>query len=69
MGAKLKYTGAGYGGSIHGVPARDLTEDDIEALSEKGHTIKSLVDSGFYKRLSGRHVAKSKAKAKEQEND
>ena len=48
---KLIYTGAGWGGSIHGVPARDLFEADLDQLrKEKDVTIKLLLESGFYKR-------------------
>lgn len=48
MVPKLKYTGAGWGGSIHAVPARDLTDEDMARLRKQGHTIKSLLASGLY---------------------
>lgn len=41
----LRYTGGGYGGGIIGVPARDLTDEDIEACA---FTREQLLDSGLY---------------------
>jgi len=43
----LKYTGGGYGGSLHGIPARDLTDDELAALPM---TDQELVKSGLYQR-------------------
>ena len=41
----LKYTGGGYGGAVNGVPARDLTDEDIKRL---GLDEDALIKGGLY---------------------
>jgi len=45
---KLKYTGGGFGGSIVGWPARDLTTVDVERIEKDGVSIETLIQSGLY---------------------
>jgi hypothetical protein len=60
--AKLRYVGDGTW--IRGVPARDLTDDDLKALPA-GVTPKSLVANGLYAESS--HKADDKPAKPEKE--
>lgn len=40
----LRYTGGGYGGFLPGLPARDLSDEEVEALGGE----KALVKTGLY---------------------
>lgn len=40
----LRYTGGGCGGSLAGIPARDLTDQEVEVLGGE----KTLIDTGLY---------------------
>ena len=44
----LNYTGGGFGGSISGWPARDLTKSDVEKLEKEGVLIEALIQSELY---------------------
>ncbi len=44
--AGLKYTGGGFGGSLQGIPARDLTAEEVE---EHGG-VEVLLKTGLYAR-------------------
>lgn len=45
MTKRLRYTGGGYGGSINGIPARDLTDEDIARLKLDAD---ELIRGGLY---------------------
>lgn len=45
MTIRLRYTGGGYGGSINGIPARDLTDEDIARLKLNAD---ELIRGGLY---------------------
>ncbi len=65
---KLKYTGRGE--AFIGVPARDLTEEEVTTLS-KDFNIQKMIDSGLYVEVSGESEAKTppvKRGKKESEN-
>lgn len=48
---RLVYTGGGFGGARHGIPARDLTSDDLDRLRKQfGLKIGDLLDTGLYVR-------------------
>jgi len=47
--AATSYKYVGDGGYLHGVPARDLTAEDLDALPD-GVTKKDLEASGLYKK-------------------
>jgi hypothetical protein len=40
----LRYTGGGFGGSLPGLPARDLTDQEVLDLGGE----KALLDTGLY---------------------
>lgn len=40
----MKYTGNGW---LHGIPARDLTDEEVKKFGEK-----RLIESGLYKKVS-----------------
>ena len=42
----LKYTGGGYGGFLPGIPARDLTDKEVERLGGE----KNLLETGLYEK-------------------
>ena len=44
----LKYTGGGFGGSITGWPARDLTKADVDKLEKEGVSLEALIQSELY---------------------
>ena len=48
MNIILKYTGGGFGGSIAGWPARDLTDADVEKLEKEGTKMETLIQSELY---------------------
>jgi hypothetical protein len=49
--SKLFYTGGGYGGSLPGLPARDLTEAEAEAYCTLHDiTLELLLSMGLYRR-------------------
>jgi len=43
-----EYTGGGFGGSISGWPARDLTKSDVEKLEKEGVLFETLIQSELY---------------------
>lgn len=47
----LRYTGGGYGGSLPGVPARDLSDAEAKEICRAhGITVEFLIGSGLYAR-------------------
>jgi len=44
----LRYTGGGVGGSLPGLPARDLQDEEIEALGGEVE----LLETGLYEKLA-----------------
>ena len=44
MTIRLHYTGGGYGGAIGGIPARDLTEQEVNELGGA----QQLIATGLY---------------------
>lgn len=58
----LRYTGGGYGGFLPGVPARDLSDEEVEALGGE----KALLKTGLYEKLP--KGAEHKARLGGQEN-
>lgn len=58
----LKYTGGRDGGSIYDVPARDLRDDEIDALGGE----LALLQTGLYAKP---YVAPVKREQKAQDND
>lgn len=62
----LKYLG---GAHLPNVPARDLTESDLERLQELHIGRQALLDSGLYQAVSTETVKKKAAPPQEREND
>ena len=44
----LTYTGGGFGGSIVGWPARDLTKADVDKHGKDGVSFEALIQSELY---------------------
>ena len=61
---KLKYIGNG--AAFVGVPARDLTEDEVKILSAE-FDIDKLISSGLYKKEETEQTPKSIKASKERE--
>ncbi len=57
----LKYTGGGYGGWLPGIPARDLTADDVTALGLE--SVAGLLASGLYEQVASEPPAESESDA------
>jgi hypothetical protein len=53
----LRYTGGGCGGSLPGIPARDLTDQEVDRLG--GET--SLLATGLYEKDKHEKPPKNKA--------
>ena len=45
---RLRYTGGGYGGFVIGVPARDLTPEEVDQCGG----VEALLATGLYKELA-----------------
>lgn len=63
MNIILKYTGGGFGGSISGWPARDLTKADVDKLEKEGVQLEALIQSELYE------LVPVKAKVKKEVED
>jgi len=56
----LKYTGGGFGGSISGWPARDLTKADVDKLEKEGVQFETLLQSELYELVPVKAKAEKK---------
>ena len=56
----LKYTGGGFGGSIAGWPARDLTKADVDKLEKEGVKLETLLQSELYELMPVKAKAEKK---------
>lgn len=64
----LRYTGGGYGGSLHGIPARDLSDADVASLAEViGMTEPELIASGLYEPVGETKMTRRKHQDKSAE--
>ena len=60
----LKYTGGGFGGSLPGLPARDLQDEEVERLGGED----DLLATGLYEKPA-QPEPRRKHSEKEAEND
>lgn len=60
--AVFRYTGGEDGGSLTGVPRRDLTAADVERLTRQGH-VAAVKGSSLYETVKSEPAKQERAKA------